>query len=670
MNCGVHFYTLLFTCTFTRISFLSPSAADCGQNITHEENGIITSPGYPAPYPPFRQICNWYINVKANHRILLFFEFFLIEGDPASRGCPGAVVRIWKDLASPPIELCGEGLTNDTRQFISSTEMLRLSFITADKAVGSGGFKATWTEIKDPTPSSPMPLNSTVISSSSPTSSSAAAVTCNTNPPVIATSNSNNLNHHLQQHEFRCASNHYCISAKLKCNGIHNCGKYDDSDEANCVKAHEMVSDFLFTGLIAAASLFVCAIFCSVFRRRQRIKRKRGSISSISGNGAPGGGHTAPAGTTASIIHTTGNHTSSINCNGDGLLQSTRRRSSCSSMDFNPVTYCSGGHNSSSDHGPLLATSLTVNCPPPPPPPLPPLITNTISASPSNLISVSSSSSLAGQHLTPNNCPDVNLSTAVTQQDIDNAIDSLDGQLYSHAHTHTHTLPHAHSHHQLRHPVYHQQQQPHHHHHLHHHTLHSHPHSHSHSHSHVHSHLHPPRLRDTGEQHSLHSLSGGNLLMSMETESSSPSPPTSNTTVIAMSTKTQPQPLLSSHSIPFLGSIHDVPGLFDLPVSHQQPSQSSPLLPPPLSPPPPPVSSSSSLTLQRLHLHSHSLNSSSLSPASQYQSHSHIEPLICLPSHSAAGSGLPPDIHDGIGSDHTPGSLTHATTTYIPADSL
>lgn len=601
--------------------------ADCGQNITHEENGIITSPGYPAPYPPFRQICNWYINVKANHRILLFFEFFLIEGDPASRGCPGAVVRIWKDLASPPIELCGEGLTNDTRQFISSTEMLRLSFITADKAVGSGGFKATWTQIKDPSPSSAISLNSTLAPSggggggtSSPPSP--AAVACNTNPPVIATGNTNNPAHHLQQHEFRCASNHYCIPAKLKCNGIHNCGKYDDSDEANCVKSHEMVSDFLFTGLIAAASLFICALLCSVCRRRRRSKRKRASISSINANGAPGAG-----GGSASIMHT-GN--SMIHCNADGSVNGpslTRRASSCSSMDFNPVTYCTGGHAASSD-APLLPTSLTVNCPPPPPPPVP------VS---SNLISVSSSSSLAGQHLTPGvHCgTDANLSTSVNQV-MDSTLDSLDGQMYSH------TLPHTHSHHQVRHPVYHHQQSQSQSHHHHHHTLHSH--------SHVHSHLHS-HLQDASEEHSLHSLSGGNLLMSIDTESSSPSPPTSNTTVIAMSTKTQPQPLLSSHSLPFVGSVHDVPpGIFDLPVTHG------------VTPPPPP-------SLQRLQLSGST--GPSLSTCSQYQSHPRIESLICLaPDNTAAGSVLPSDMNDGHGTGHTPGSLTHATTTYIPADSL
>jgi hypothetical protein len=215
---------------------------DCGQNFTHQENGVITSPGYPSPYPPVRQICNWFVTVRPKYKVLLFFEFFLIEGDPASRGCPGAVVRVWNDLSSPPTELCGEGLANETREFISSNEMMRISFITADKAVGSGGFKATWTEIQDP---SPLPVPSS--SSSSPP----ASLPCD--------------------HKFKCIHNHYCISPQLKCNGINNCGKFDDSDEANCVMARE--NDVVMIALFSSGCLFFLLIVCCFCRKKRNRKR-------------------------------------------------------------------------------------------------------------------------------------------------------------------------------------------------------------------------------------------------------------------------------------------------------------------------------------------------------------------------------------------------------------
>lgn len=57
----------------------------CGQNFTNSKNGVLSSPGYPKPYPANRQICNWYITVRPKHKVLLFFEFFLIEGDPACK---------------------------------------------------------------------------------------------------------------------------------------------------------------------------------------------------------------------------------------------------------------------------------------------------------------------------------------------------------------------------------------------------------------------------------------------------------------------------------------------------------------------------------------------------------------------------------------------------------
>ena len=69
--------------------------------------------------------------------------------------------------------------------------ILYFSFITAQKAVGAKGFKASWTEISE--------------SSSS----------CDAK-------------------QFRCASNKHCIPLELKCNNINNCGKNDNSDELNC----------------------------------------------------------------------------------------------------------------------------------------------------------------------------------------------------------------------------------------------------------------------------------------------------------------------------------------------------------------------------------------------------------------------------------------------------
>lgn len=56
--------------------------SECGSNLTGQENGIITSPGFPDTYEPHRKICNWYIAVRPRYKILLYFDYFQVEGDP------------------------------------------------------------------------------------------------------------------------------------------------------------------------------------------------------------------------------------------------------------------------------------------------------------------------------------------------------------------------------------------------------------------------------------------------------------------------------------------------------------------------------------------------------------------------------------------------------------
>ncbi len=72
---------------------------------------------------------------------------------------------------------------------------MRISFYIADKAVGATGFRAVWTEVK-------------------------RKETC-------------------RENEFKCKGTRFCISRKLKCNKVNNCGRVstgdlDKSDELEC----------------------------------------------------------------------------------------------------------------------------------------------------------------------------------------------------------------------------------------------------------------------------------------------------------------------------------------------------------------------------------------------------------------------------------------------------
>ena len=111
------------------------------------------SPNYPEKYGNPNSddffTCDWYIYAKPQHKVLMMLqEDFSVEGNPADRGCPAAVLRIWPGPESIPLELCGENLGPKTLQIISMGSLLRLSFTTAPKAVGAKGFKGIWTEIQ------------------------------------------------------------------------------------------------------------------------------------------------------------------------------------------------------------------------------------------------------------------------------------------------------------------------------------------------------------------------------------------------------------------------------------------------------------------------------------------------------------------------------------------
>ncbi|XP_042230627.1 cubilin-like isoform X3 [Homarus americanus] len=206
---------------------------DCGGNITNEEYGIIHSPHWPKKYDgpdPDRKggafSCTWFIHVRPYHKILLWLQSFSVEGNPAERGCPAAVVRVWPDLDKVPIELCGEGLSDDASIIISKSSLMRVAFLTADRAVGAKGFEGIWTEIQD-----------------SP-----------------------------KCEQFLCSKNNFCISKNLRCNGVPNCGVGDLSDEDSCVK-DPVVNVLMLVGVglgISSVLLIVVCIWC----HRKHVKRR------------------------------------------------------------------------------------------------------------------------------------------------------------------------------------------------------------------------------------------------------------------------------------------------------------------------------------------------------------------------------------------------------------
>ncbi|XP_063703683.1 tolloid-like protein 2 isoform X2 [Culicoides brevitarsis] len=183
---------------------------DCGSNFTGQDYGIVVSPNYPSNYlGPGKGLasktCNWYITARTGYKLLLNFESFAVEGDPSTRGCAAAVVRVWlsPEFDVPPLEHCGEKGATEHWQYVSQGQTTRISFTSADKAIGAQGFRLIWTEVQD-------------MNQVAQHSGSSSSTTCE---PMF---------------HFQCEVSNYCISTKLKCNGVKNCGSDDNSDEINC----------------------------------------------------------------------------------------------------------------------------------------------------------------------------------------------------------------------------------------------------------------------------------------------------------------------------------------------------------------------------------------------------------------------------------------------------
>ncbi|XP_017848195.1 tolloid-like protein 2 isoform X3 [Drosophila busckii] len=223
-------------------------AGDCGGNFSNEDSGIITSPNYPLGYKaPGRGMasnaCNWAMTARPGYKLSINFEQFGLEGDPPNRGCPAAVLRLWVNVDSdkPPVELCGEKPAIEQWHYISTGQKARISFTTSDKTVGAQGFRIVWTEIQDSGPGPP-----------------SIGLLCEST------------------YHFQCGAG-YCISDKLRCDGVKNCGPGDDSDEMHCITeaAEEDHDVLIIITLVVALSLIclLCILYHSRRKRRNHVRQ-------------------------------------------------------------------------------------------------------------------------------------------------------------------------------------------------------------------------------------------------------------------------------------------------------------------------------------------------------------------------------------------------------------
>ncbi|XP_032784662.2 LOW QUALITY PROTEIN: cubilin [Daphnia magna] len=216
---------------------------DCGSNLSvpGAASGVFTSPKYPEKYDRSSGLlsCSWQIHSAKDHRILLHFESFSIEGEMETRGCAMAAVRVWKRLDEPPVEICGEKLKEEHETFMSEGNAMKITFTTADKVAGGKGFRAIWTEVKIP--------------------ALVGGYDCDEGGLY-----------------FRCANSTFCIAKQLECDGNPNCGLNDNSDEGThcaAMVASEESSSVLLMLTLGACALTLLMTLCIVCHRKRQRRR-------------------------------------------------------------------------------------------------------------------------------------------------------------------------------------------------------------------------------------------------------------------------------------------------------------------------------------------------------------------------------------------------------------
>ncbi|KAG8434724.1 hypothetical protein GDO86_012901 [Hymenochirus boettgeri] len=189
-----------------------PKITLCGGNIK-DSNGNITSPYFPAHYPPNRD-CIWQIEVPNNKHVKLRFNLFYVAdpGAPANQ-CTKDYVEVKAK------KYCGE-----QKSFVVSSDSNKISVrFVSDQSYTDTGFTAEYLsfEPQNPCPNQFSCMTGRCISLDKKCDgwndcddfSDELACTCT-------------------DQQFRCASSNHCKPKYFVCDGVNDCG--DNSDELQC----------------------------------------------------------------------------------------------------------------------------------------------------------------------------------------------------------------------------------------------------------------------------------------------------------------------------------------------------------------------------------------------------------------------------------------------------
>ncbi|GFO27224.1 neuropilin and tolloid-like protein 2 [Plakobranchus ocellatus] len=203
----------------------------CGNAQLSGPAGFIYSPNYPDSYPKGVN-CSWIINVPEDKQILVRLEDLDIGPENFGK-CRHSALRLYNGFANEmtiqTLEWCGKLSEHQVPEleYVTSTNRTVLRFVSSNRPQrvdqnGHRGFKLLWMALRVLEPGEECPDFHCEGGQYCPDGKSCISLP------------------------------RYCIPKQLVCDGVHNCGPYDDSDERRCTL--EIV---IMAACIAVPSLLV-----------------------------------------------------------------------------------------------------------------------------------------------------------------------------------------------------------------------------------------------------------------------------------------------------------------------------------------------------------------------------------------------------------------------------
>ncbi|ESO87274.1 hypothetical protein LOTGIDRAFT_154773 [Lottia gigantea] len=220
-----------------------PSTPGCGPEILSGWGGVITSPDFPEPFRGGTE-CTWLIKVREEQQIIV--NIISLDLGQTSETCKDFKLLIYNGFATPDmlpeISMCGQlnDYSSSRRQFLSHSSRVVIRFVTSQTNVNHGnGFKVSWTAVQ------------------MPEDGPCGQFQCGGGKRCID--------------DMNCEpSPKYCIHRSLKCDGVPNCGPFDDSDERKCPREIIIMTASIAIPSLAIILLVVLVIYCY---RRKRVKK-------------------------------------------------------------------------------------------------------------------------------------------------------------------------------------------------------------------------------------------------------------------------------------------------------------------------------------------------------------------------------------------------------------